>query len=226
MKAVKLFCTTITSAVVFLTGTALPVMVEAGPLHRLAANFDFFGPGEEAFTSIDADNPDPLNGGLAIYNQSVSVPLGHNVLFISLSTTGDTHEGAASCFTAKVDGAFANPGGQGAARCADAGATPVPGWVTLQKMTVPTRGSDNCDDGVGGAGDCHDNNINYTWCAPTKRGKHDVEIRMATDIQGENVFIEQAHFNVDSATLPKGKACEDPTVAGPGPFPPGAPPSH
>lgn len=215
MKSLKLksLCTAITSAVIFLTGTALPVLVEGGPLHRLAANFDFFGPGEEAFTTASIDPLAPLVGGIAIYNQTVLVPTGHNVLFISLSTTGDTHEGAASCFTAKVDGVFANPGGQGAARCTDAGATQVPGWVNLQKMTVPTGGSDNCNDGPGGAGDCHDNNINYVWCAPTQQGKHDVEIRMATDTEGKFVFIEQAHFNVDSAQLSTafGKACSDPT---------------
>lgn len=214
MKSVKLklLCTAITSAVVFLTGTALPVLVEGGALHRLAANFDFFGPGEEAFTAVDADNPDPLNGGRAIYNQKVNVPHEHNVLFISLSTTGDTHEGAASCFTAKVDGNFANPGGQGAARCADEGATPVPGWVTLQKMPDAFERANNCDDGGGGAADCHDNNINYVWCARTKKGHHDVEIRMATDTEGETVFIEQAHFNVDSVWLPAEKACTDPTT--------------
>jgi hypothetical protein len=129
-----------------------------------------------------------------------------------MSTTGDTHGGAAGCFTAKVDGAFFNPGGQGAAKCAGNGTVNKPGWVALIKE--PAGGaSANCNNGGGGSGDCHDNSITYQWCTPIKHGPHDVEVRMATSHAGNTAFIEQAFFYVDASRIQKGSAC-------------GAPPRH
>jgi hypothetical protein len=108
---------------------ALPAVSSAddGALKRLVAEFDFFAPGQEAATA--AEPP-----GIAIYRKTVDVPKRTNTLYLTLSTTGDTHDGAASCFTALLDGAFFNPGGQGAARCAGGGDISVPGWITLLKL--------------------------------------------------------------------------------------------
>jgi hypothetical protein len=177
---------------------ALPAVSSAqeGVLRRLVAEFDFFG--FEAFTTSEPP-------GIAIYRKTVVVPKRANTLYLTLSTTGDTHDGAASCFTALLDGAFFNPGGQGAARCADGGETPVDGWITLLKLPgqIGDPGGTNCDDGAGGPGDCHDNSIYYQWCTPVEPGEHEVEIRMATDTEGDAVFIEQAHFYVDASRFRK-----------------------
>lgn len=198
LSSLKRTLRTATIAGAFVGVAGLPLVVEAQSLLRLSAEFDYFG--SEAFTSFDAnDNGGPLNGGIAIYRKNVFVPVNSNVLYVTLSTTGDAHGGAALCFTVKVDGQFINPGGQGAARCADGESTPVSGWYNLLKVPVANGGASNCDDGGGGAGDCHDNNIHYTWCRPIAPGNHVVEIRMASS-NGGTVFIEQAHFYIDSST--------------------------
>jgi hypothetical protein len=183
---------------------ALPAVswAQDGALRRLVAEFDFFAPGQEAVTA--AEPP-----GIAIYRKTVDVPKRTNTLYLTLSTTGDTHDGAASCFTALLDGVFFNPGGQGAARCAGGGEISVPGWITLLKLPgqIGDPGGTNCEDGGGGPGDCHDNSIYYQWCTLVEPGKHEVEIRMASDTNGDPVFIEQAHFYVDASRFKEGKGC-------------------
>jgi hypothetical protein len=169
----------------------------ANELRRLAADPKFFGPGEESSTILEPP-------GEVIYDKTVFVPGGANVLYLTISTTGDTHDGAAGCFTALVDGVFFNAGGQGAARCAGNGLTNVPGWIALVKL--PDGGA-NCNDGGGGGGDCHDNSITYQWCTPIEHGTHDVQVRMATNSAGKRVFIEQAFFYVDASRIQRGTAC-------------------
>jgi hypothetical protein len=171
----------------------------ANELRRLAADPLYFGLGEEKFTDLQPP-------GDLIYSKTVFVPGGANVLYLTMSTTGDTHGGAAGCFTALVDGAFFNPGGQGASKCATDSATGrgvnVPGWVALLKEP---NGGTNCDDGGGGGGDCHDNSITYQWCTPIQSGPHTVEVRMATSHEdptgGHRAFIEQAFFYVDASRV-------------------------
>jgi hypothetical protein len=188
---------TVVGGGLFAVAVGMPTAAQAqGAIFRLAADPLYFGPGEEASTDVDA-----LGDGSQIYSKSIFVPPGKNTLFLTMSTTGDQHDGAAQCFTARLDGVFFNPGGQGAARCADSGSTPVPGWVTLQKTPAATGGADNCNEGGGGAGDCHDNSIHYEWCTAITPGVHEVEVRMATDSNGKTVFIEQAFFYVDAAQL-------------------------
>ena len=177
-----------------------------GAIHRLTADFFNFN-GSESFTAVEADTPNPLQGGIAVFRKTVFVPWGFNTLYVSLSTTGDAHGGAANCFSCKLNGAFCNPGAQGSARCADNGTTQVPGWITLLKTPVPTADT-NCNDGGGGAGDCHDNSIYYQWCVPLRKnrwgfswGPHTIEIRMATDTTGSTVFIENAHVYVDASRI-------------------------
>ncbi len=180
-------------------------------VRRLVAEFDFVGPFEEASTTVGVDPADSLNGGISIYDRTVFVPFNTNVLYITLTTTGDTHGGVASCFTALVDGDFANPGGQGAARCGTGEMgeeVNTPGWISLLKLPEDVD-DNNCDDGGGGGGDCHDNSIHYTWCAPIEQGTHDVQIRMAAAPAGDTVFIEQAHFFIDVNRIEGG--CEDAT---------------
>jgi len=185
-------------AVLMTAAVWLPPVEAGSELLRLAADPRYHGPFEEKFTALEPP-------GTVIYDKTVFVPRNANVLYLTMSTTGDAHGGAASCFTALVDGVFFNAGGQGAARCALGGTQSVPGWVTLLK--VPDAASANCNDGGGGGGDCHDNSIKYEWCTPIKRGPHRVEVRMATDTAGQNVFIEQAFFYVDASRIKSGSAC-------------------
>src|SRR6266852_5938605 len=101
----------IRSLLTTLVGAGLSAAAK-GTLRRLAADFQYFGPGEEAVTSLDA-----LADGTQVYSRTIFVPPLQNTLFLTISTTGDQHDGAGQCFTAKIDGAYFNPGGQGAAKC-------------------------------------------------------------------------------------------------------------
>jgi hypothetical protein len=183
-----------------------------GALFRLSAEFKNFD-GSETFTNATVpQNPVPGEGGILAYRKEIYVPK-EATLYVTISTTGDTHEGAASWFSCVVDDEtdkkndttdthekasemFCNPGAGGAAG--------VPGgWVALLKLPAPNEGADNCDDGNGGAGDCHDNNIYYTWCTNVKKGDHTVDIRLASSDEGEYVFFETAHFYIDATEKTK-----------------------
>ena len=136
-----------------------------------------------------------------------------------MSTTGDSHGGAASWFTCIITDpsgteSFCRPEGPG-----NAGFTPR-GWIPLQKMPAATGGTSNCNivgpvgDGGGGAGDCHDNNINYQWCTKVnKPGAYTIELRMAPSdlalpgIGDGQEFIEKAHFYIDGSKTRGGRAC-------------------
>jgi len=151
-------------------------------LRRLAAEFRNFD-GTESVTGAGVP-------GALIWTKTIFVPSSDNVLYVTLSTTGDTHDGAASWFTCMVDGAFCNPGSGGAAGA-------PPGWIALLKE--PAGGANaNCNNGGGGPGDCHDNGIYYTWCTKIDPGTHTVELRMASGAPPALVFIEAAHFYIDS----------------------------
>jgi hypothetical protein len=178
---------------------AAAVPTKAAPeLRRLAAQFDYFG--AEAVTSLGVDPAAPEAGGSAVYRVTVTVPAGENVVYLTMSTTGDTHNGIASCFSALIDGRFFNPGTQGSAECGQAGEK-VPGWVNLIKLPLDDNAADNCNDGGGGSADCHDNNIHYEWCTRVAPGVHTLQIRMAATPAGSDVFIEEAHFYVDTNSI-------------------------
>jgi hypothetical protein len=141
-------------------------------LFRLSAEFKNFD-GTETFTDETVPtSPDPGEGGILAYSKEVYVPR-EATLYVTISTTGDTHGGAASWFSCVVDEDFCNPGAGGAAGAPE-------GWIALQKLPAANEGADNCDDGTGGAGDCHDNSIYYTWCTNVKKGDHTVDIRLAS----------------------------------------------
>ena len=196
-----------------------------GPLHRLAADFDFTG---ETTTAVgvfpNSVGSVPGNDGTLVYRKRVSVPSDHNVLYVGVSMTGDTHDGAALWLNCRLDGSTSASdcntgfGADGAQN----------GYVSLQKMpsflVFPLGAVGTCDDGGGGFGDCHDNNINYTWCIPIVPDEwsgpisHNVEIRMATSESGKAVFFEKAHFYIDSNNI-QGNACEPYNTNNPPPFP-------
>lgn len=157
-----------------------------GPLSRHVAEFRF-GPEQVSFN---------LPPGDPIYLKTFFLPPGEGTVFVTLSTTGDTHGGAASWFSASVNGQFCNPGNEGA------GFAPG-GWIPLQKHINGAPGG----DGGGGPGDMHDNGIYYTWCCKGDPGTQNrVEIRMATSIANQPVFVERSHYYIDSV---RGFLCKE-----------------
>ena len=186
-------------------------------LFRLSAEFKNFD-GTETFTSETVpSDPKPGEGGILAYRKEVYVPK-EATLYVTISTTGDTHGGAASWFSCVVDDKtdekndktdnhkdaaemFCNPGAGGASGAPG-------GWVALQKLPAANEGAENCPDGGGRAGDCHDNSIYYTWCTNVKKGDHIVDIRLASSDEGQDVFFEAAHFYIDATHANKDKCVQ------------------
>jgi hypothetical protein len=181
-----------TRKAVFVLAVALALLlvgcVPPPTLMRHVAEFRF---GPEQFTT----NTGAIGGtgGHLIYSKMFNLPANQNTIFVTLSTTGDTHDGAGSWFSALVNGAVCNPGDEGAASAPG-------GWIPLQLH--------------GPSDDLHDNGIYYTWCCSQKvrpGGSNTVEIRMASSVQGSYVFVERSHYYIDSV---QSKLC---TVADPVP---------
>jgi hypothetical protein len=172
-----------------------PTAGQGAGLQRLSAEFRNFNGGETSTTL-----PIP---GISAYSKSLAVPGGVNTLFVTISTTVDTHGGVAALFSCNVDGVFCNPGNGFAAPA---------GWIALSKHfnydSVTYNGGVSGGDGRGGNGDMHDNNVYYTWCTAVTPGNHTVEIRLASSDDGGGSFqdpgldMEASHFYIDAASLP------------------------
>jgi hypothetical protein len=78
----------------------------------------------------------------------------------------------------------------------------------MQKIPAGT-GATNCNDGGGGDGDCHDNNISYQWCKTIPPildpvtgvetgGPRTVNVRLASSDGVSIVFIEKSHYFIDA----------------------------
>jgi hypothetical protein len=193
-----------TSLIISLFVLGFVVSAQAQNLIRKSAEFRNFDGSESATTASATPGPAVGAGGASIYTKIITAGIGENILYVTMSATGDTHGGAAAQFSCNVDGVACNPGFPGAA--------PAPaGWITLNKMPAPTTNT-NCNQGGGGGGDCHDNNINYQWCAVLPAasvavgGPHTVNVRMASSDGVSVVFIESAHFYID-ATKGGGPTC-------------------
>ncbi len=170
-----------------------------------AANFTTYGDPPELVTAAP---PAPgAEGGTVIYSKDFFVADDINTLFVHISATGDTHDGARLQLACKVDG-----------RPCNAGANPVggspSGWVTLSRhenYNDDYTGPGYAGDGGGGSGDVHDNTIMKEWCAPfeTKAGTHNVEIRMASTPspddgdgpENNQVFMEAVDFKITGARI-------------------------
>jgi hypothetical protein len=186
----------------------LPLEVLAqntGHVRRYAANFTAFG--FEISTTLPPSGTPPASGGLIIYNKNFFVADDINTLYVTISATGDDHNGARLMLACKVDGNACQPGAGN-----PAGGAPN-GWHTALRMKdynnnylgVPFGG-----DGGGGAGDVHDNHVMYTWCTPfeTKPGSHNVQVKLASSPGpgdplsfGAPVFLEAVHFYIDGARV-------------------------
>jgi hypothetical protein len=168
-------------------------------------------------------------GGIAVYDVDFFTGGDINTLYVTVSGVGDDHGGARNDLACVVDG---NP-------CNDTVTDPVAGapsgWVTVMRhpnynreyphgatpdATGDAPAATFNGDGGGGAGDLHDNSINYTWCAPIDSGKyhahrsgmHHVQIRLAAQnvdhARSPQAFLEAAHFFVDGSRIAdSSKAC-------------------
>ena len=191
---------------------AIALSANAGDLYRIASDFAKFDGTEFSTSAIGVGLP-PAGGGVVIYSKPVIVPPNTTSLYLTVSTTGDTHQGAAHWFACTIDGVSCrvNPGAVDGAPS---------GWISLLKLPVATGGASNCSDGGGGAGDCHDNNVYYTWCVRTAPSNftaiRTLRVKMATSVTGKTVFAEKAHFYVDANVGPVGECALAPTPTGTG----------
>jgi hypothetical protein len=200
MKRFLLACV-LSTFVPFLTvGLWTPDEAEA-TLLRLAAHTRRWQ--NEDFTGFRAPLPPPaasipnqcftaagvLVACLPIYTTTVFAPA-TGVLYVTISATGDGHGGAGSRFSCVINGGYCSPPG-----LPPADGSPN-GWVTLLKLSN-APGATNCNQGGGGTGDCHDNNITYTWCKRVNAGTHTVRLNMASSLPPNFVFVEKAFFYVD-----------------------------
>lgn len=172
---------------------------DAQVLQRHVAEFRFGG---EQFSNVSAVAfPGPPDG-VQIYTRNFALPATQRTVFITLSTTGDAHEGVSHWFSARLNARPCSPLGGGADGAPAA-------WISLQKhfdyenITYRSNGVGGLSggDGGGGNGDMHDNGIYYTWCCleNVQPGAINVaEIRMATSNAGDPVFVEDSHYYVDS----------------------------
>jgi hypothetical protein len=183
----------------------------AGDLYRIASDFAKWD-GSEFVTSAVGVGVPPAGGGVVIYSKPVIVPPNTTSLYVTVSTTGDTHQGAAHWFACTIDGVSCRtspPAVDGAPS----------GWISLLKLPIATAGSTNCNDGGGGPADCHDNNVYYTWCVRTLPSNlttiRTARVKMATSVAGRTVFAEKAHFYVDANVGPVGECAQAPTPSGP-----------
>ena len=191
-----------------------PASLSSQVLSRWVAEFRF---GAEQFSAA-------VPPGTLIYQKNFLLPATEATLFVTISTTGDAHEGNAHWFSAQVNGNFCNPGNDGA------GFAPN-GWIPLQKhfdydnITYTSGGiaGQMFGDGGGGRGDMHDNGIYYTWCCPypiLRPGFNNlVQIFMASSFAGSPVFIERSHFYIDSVGTKLCNEADPLPVVGPGPDP-------
>jgi len=200
-----------TLASLLVVAIATPANAQAlGPVHRFSAEFQFSPPGSPEITTAALPGPGGT-GGTTVYSKTLFIP--YRTLFVTFSATGDTHvgpngEGAALLMTCVVDGVVCQSGGG----LPNAGPS---GWITLQKMPAGHTGN-NCNDGGGGTGDCHDNNLNYTWCTTVDGpGPRTVELKLASS-NGGIVFYERSHIYIDAT--PNKNADDGCVQAALGPF--------
>lgn len=152
-----------------------PTILHAQTLSRLSAQFRRWDGGED-FTTVP-----PGSGGANIYTRTVTVPPGRNVLYITYSSTGDTHSFAAGnnmqhlCL---VDGLPCNPG--------FTPASGFTGWLVTQHP--------NADE--------HDNTVMIEWCANIAQVSfatvHTVAINLASANGLDDVFNEGSHIFIDT----------------------------
>lgn len=231
----------VTKMIAYTTGAMVlagSLAVEAsGQLRRYAADYWSFGGGEFSTTNTSLAGPDidtpaaAPNDGALFYRKTITVNSSINTLYVGVDTTGDAHDGAALRLSCRINGKFCrtsfNPAGVDGAPS---------GWITLLKVPTDVQdpaGINNCDDGNGGSADCHDNNINYTWCIPLEpylapdggNTPVTIDLKMSSSSTGGIsdgvVFVEKGHVFIDGSKFTPasaGSRCEEaaPLVVAPG----------
>jgi hypothetical protein len=147
------------------------------------------------------------NGGLVIYNKNFFTANDINTIYVTISATGDDHNGARLQLACLFDNNPCDPDSH-----ENAGHAPK-GWFTAlrhKNYNSNYLGADFGGDGGGGAGDLHDNVVHYTWCTPFKgpAGTHNVQIKLASSPgTGEAptpfdfVFLEAVYVYVDGSRV-------------------------
>ena len=171
---------------------------QAGLWRSVVADNDFVG---ECFTTATGTTDPAIPGGKSCFGTTQFVPGRANVLRVTWSTSGDTHDGAALRMACRIRPAstgiwtFCNPTGSGAA----------PGdYITKNKLPTGAgaAAANNCNDGGGGDADCHDNSIEQTWCVPIRGDDvFDIDLRLASSTTGAAVFVEASYFFVDATKM-------------------------
>jgi len=180
----------------------VPPYSHAQSVVRKSAEFRNFDLAADPPETVDLFGTVP---GALLYTKTLLSKIGESELYLTVSAAGDTHGGARLLIGCFVDGppydatTACNPGTAGAS------AKP-PGYVVLQKIPAAIGGSSNCNEGGGGAADCHDNGIYYTWCTniDPAGGLHTVDLFLLTGTPFAPAFVENAHFFIDAT---KGVGC-------------------
>jgi hypothetical protein len=131
-------------------------------------------------------------GGEVIFNQSVFVPAGRNILIIEFSGTGDVIDNAQTNLACIVDGV--------ACDLRNSFST-LSGWTAVQRIIVKGSGEFS--------GDWLDNNINQTWCKRVTPGTRNVKIKLAVKDggAGRQAFLDNVKVYIYSAGVAAGNAC-------------------
>jgi hypothetical protein len=177
---------------------AAPRAAHAQNLQRFAANhLDFGGTAEVDATCSTLGTPGAV---VKFYDNTVTMTGATDIVYITLSATGDTHSNNAAQFQCLVDGAPCFAGNVGSDKATGAG------WVVLERNEA----------------DEHDNTVHYTWCVPIKKikkNKHKVVLNLQDLCNGtiaNDVFIEQVNVFVDGEHFGKAHADQACTTAGTG----------
>jgi hypothetical protein len=146
-------------------------------------------------------------GGLVIYNKNFFTANDINTIYVTISATGDDHNGARLQLACLLDNKPCDPESH-----LNAGGAPS-GWFTAlrhKNYNVNYTGPGFVGDGGGGAGDLHDNIVHYTWCTPFNgpAGSHNVQIKLASSpgtdelsTPGDLVFLEAVYVFVDGSRV-------------------------
>jgi hypothetical protein len=189
--------------------------LSAAVLNRLSSDFQNAADGTNELSSSAPAMPNGA-GGTVIYQKTVTVPDALDVLFIEFEGQGDVHNGSALLMNASiVTGTPLHPVEtlceplRGSTGLGGGGPHLQTGWFTLLNLPQPPVTAShppNCNDGGGGAADCHDNAIVFSCCArlTTPDATATVRIRLANLPGGDanTSFIERSTIYVDGVADP------------------------
>ena len=142
------------------------------------------------------------------------IPRDVDVLYVTFSAQGDTHNGSALLMTATVNGGLIEPL-FGQTGTGGGNIHVQTGWYTLNILPQPGQIT-NCNDGGGGSADCHDNAIYFSGCTRVLTEEHkgpqtaDVVIKLADMPGGDGniAWYERSTIYIDGQHDPRGELCK------------------